>query len=95
MTRLLMVAVLCCSSILLAQSESGAITGKVSDSDGSVASGAPVELRNVETGAVFKTTSSGAGVYTFAGLTVGRYEVSIGVGGFKKRDIAIASGQTL
>ena len=94
MTRLLTVALLCCSSVLLAQSDRGTITGKVSDSDGSLASGASVELRNVESGTVLKTTTS-AGVYTFAGLPVGKYEVSIGVGGFKKRDVAIASGQTL
>jgi Carboxypeptidase regulatory-like domain len=75
MTRLLTVAVLCCfSSILLAQGDPGTITGKVLDFEGSVASGAPVELRNVETGAVLKTTSSAAGVYTFAGLPLGKYK---------------------
>jgi hypothetical protein len=93
--RLLSVGVLCCSAILLAQSDRGTITGKVLDFDGSVASGAPVEAKSVETGEVFKTTSSTAGVYTFAGLLVGKYEVSIGVVGFKKRDATLAAGQTL
>src|SRR5262249_15667164 len=93
--RLVSIGVLCCSAILLAQSDRGTITGKVSDFDGSVAVVAPVEVKNVETGWVFKTTSSTAGVYTFAGLPVGKYEVSIGVLGFKKRDTAVAAGQTL
>ena len=47
-------------------------------------SNAAVEARNVETGVVYKTTSTDTGNYTIAQLPVGSYQVSIAVSRCKK-----------
>src|SRR6202035_3702949 len=66
-----------------AQSD-GTITGTISDPAGAVVSGAPIEAKNLETGAVYPTASTTTGNYTLAQLPVGVYEVSVAVPGFKK-----------
>ncbi|MCU1337581.1 MAG: hypothetical protein JWO19_3162 [Bryobacterales bacterium] len=68
----------------LAQSDRGTITGTISDPAGALVPGAPVEARNVETGAVYDAASSATGNYTLAQLPTGNYELSVTVAGFKK-----------
>ncbi len=68
----------------LAQSDRGTITGTVSDPSGAVISGAPVEIRNVDNGAVYRAGSSATGNFTLAQLPAGQYELSVTVAGFKK-----------
>ncbi len=68
----------------LAQSDRGAITGTVSDPAGAVASGAPIQAKNVETGVIYESATSTTGNYTIAQLPAGTYEVSVSVAGFKK-----------
>jgi Carboxypeptidase regulatory-like domain len=65
-------------SAVMAQSDRGAITGTVSDPAGAVVAGAPVQIKNVETGAVYQAGSSGTGNYTLAQLPAGQYELSVG-----------------
>src|SRR5712691_404515 len=67
-----------------AQSDRGTITGTVSDPAGAVVAGAPIEIRNVETGVVNRAASSATGNYTLAQLPAGQYELSVTVAGFKK-----------
>ena len=66
------------------QSDRGAITGTISDSAGAVVAGAPIQAKNLETGAVFDAASSTTGNYTLAQLPVGTYELSVSVQGFKR-----------
>jgi hypothetical protein len=66
------------------QSDRGTITGTVSDPSGAVVAGAPVEIRNVDTGAVYSAGTSATGNYTLAQLPAGQYELSVTVAGFKK-----------
>ena len=66
------------------QSDRGTITGTVADPAGAVVAGAPIEMRNVETGVVSRVASSATGNYTLAQLPAGRYELSVTVPGFKK-----------
>ena len=54
------------ASVALAQSDRGTITGEISDPAGAVVSNAPIEARNVDTGAVYPAASSSTGNYTFA-----------------------------
>jgi hypothetical protein len=67
----------------LAQSDRGTITGTVSDPAGAVIASAAIEVRNVETGAVYQVATSATGNYVVQ-IPTGTYEVSITVQGFKK-----------
>ena len=67
-----------------AQSDRGTITGTISDPAGAVLASAPVEIRNIENGAVYQAASSATGNYTLPQLPVGQYELSVSVPGFKK-----------
>jgi hypothetical protein len=69
---------------LLAQSDRGTITGTVSDPAGAVVANAPIEARNLETGAVYQVGSTATGNYTIGQLPAGNYEVSVTVPGFKR-----------
>src|SRR5580658_7756299 len=66
------------------QSDRGTITGTISDTSGAAVSGAPVEIRNVDNGAVYKAGTSATGNYTLAQLPAGQYELSVTVPGFKR-----------
>ncbi|HEY7338825.1 MAG TPA: carboxypeptidase regulatory-like domain-containing protein [Bryobacteraceae bacterium] len=73
-----------CAAIILAQTDRGTITGTVSDPAGAVVAGAPIEIKNVETGAIYQAGSSATGNYTLTQLPAGQYELSVTVPGFKK-----------
>src|ERR1700730_6705178 len=59
-----------------AQGERGAITGAITDQDGAVVSGAPIQAKDTKTGTLYKTASSTTGKYTFEQLPAGTYEIS-------------------
>jgi len=87
MRLLCLLILLCvCTFSLFAQAGAGTITGIVSDPTGSVVSNASVEAKNVETGNVYRATSTDTGNYTIPQLPAGRYELSVNVSGFKKYD---------
>jgi hypothetical protein len=67
-----------------AQSDRGTITGTVADPAGAVVAAAPVEIKNIENGAVYQAGTSATGNYTLAQLPAGQYELSVTVPGFKK-----------
>ena len=86
------------ASAVSAQSDRGTITGTVSDTSGAVVANAQIQARQLETGALFPTTSTDTGNYTLVQLPVGPYEVTATVGGFKKfvrSGIAVQVAQTL
>src|SRR5690349_8471740 len=62
----------------------GTITGVISDPTGAVVANAPIEAKNSDTGVVVPAASSATGNYTLADLPAGRYEISVGMTGFKK-----------
>src|SRR5215467_12834149 len=55
----------------------GSISGTVVDPQGAVVSGASVQAKNVETGAVFSTTSDNSGLFRLNLLPAGTYNVGI------------------
>ena len=83
---------------LLAQSDLGAIDGVVSDPDRGIVSGAPIQVKNVQTGAVYKATSSSTGNYTLAQLPAGTYDLFVVMPSFatyRKPGVVIQAGQKL
>jgi Carboxypeptidase regulatory-like domain/TonB-dependent Receptor Plug Domain len=67
-----------------AQQYSGTITGTVTDSSGAAVPGTEVSAINTGTGATYNATASEQGVYTFAQLPVGTYEVHVKKSTFKE-----------
>jgi hypothetical protein len=67
-----------------AQQYSGTITGTVTDSTGATVAGAAVTSRNIGTNATYQATTSEQGVYSFAQLPVGTYEITVKQGSFKE-----------
>jgi hypothetical protein len=66
------------------QTANGTITGTVTDPTGAVVANAPVEVKNTETGVIFRSLTTQTGNFSAPQLQVGRYEISVTVQGFKK-----------
>ncbi len=69
---------------LVAQLETGTISGVVTDPQDAAVAGATVEIRNTRTNAIFRTTSNESGNYVAPNLPVGEYEVTAQYEGFKR-----------
>jgi hypothetical protein len=72
--------------------QTGTITGTLSDPSGAVVANAAIQIKNLETGVVYPTTTTDTGNYSMVQLPIGQYEVSATLTGFKK---ATRSGLTL
>jgi hypothetical protein len=82
----------------LAQTDRGSINGVVSDADHAIVPGAPIQVKNGQTGAVYKTTSSSTGNYTLEQLPPGTYDLFVIMPAFapyKKPGIVVQAGQEL
>jgi hypothetical protein len=66
-----------------AQRITGAIRGTVTDTSGAVVPGASVTLRSPGTGFNRSTVTNSEGVYSFAEVPVGTYDVEVSLQGFK------------
>src|ERR1700722_8570114 len=64
----------CC---MFAQSESAAVSGRVTDQTSAVVPDVEVEIRNVDTNSAQVTKTNGDGIYTFASLRPGNYVMSV------------------
>ena len=83
--------------VLLAQSDRGTITGTITDPAGAVVPNTPVQVRNMETGAVYNGGSSATGNYVVQ-LPAGTYELTVAPSGFKRyvrQNLAVPVAQTL
>jgi carboxypeptidase family protein len=67
----------------LSQSDRGAIVGTVLDSSGAVVQGATIVATGVDTGAVYKTTSTDTGAYRISDMQLGAYNLTVTATGFK------------
>jgi hypothetical protein len=93
---------ICCLLVVFgaafAQGDRGTITGTIADPAGAVIAGAMIELKNINTGAVYQAASSSTGNYTFGGVPVGKYQMSASVPGFKqfvRTGLTVLVAQTL
>lgn len=76
---------------------SAALSGTVTDPSGAALSGAAVAAQSAETGAVRKTVTNDEGVFRFASLPVGEYEIRGGKAGFTeevRRGVHLVVGQS-
>ncbi len=96
---LLLAALLCCAAFsLFGQGGAASITGTITDASGAVVANAPIEVRNVDNGAISRTVTTDSGNYTVSQLGIGDYDLSVTVAGFKTythSKFHLASGQIL
>ena len=92
--------VLACALLLLlaipfaanAQQYAGTVTGTVTDPSGAAVAGAEVTISNASMGVSFTAMTSDQGVFSFAQLTAGNYEVHVKHASFKEfiaKDVAV------
>src|SRR5215210_3953603 len=67
-----------------AQVNNASVTGLVTDTTGAVVTGASVTLKNKATNVETTSTTDSSGYYTFAGVPVGTYDVTVERQGFKR-----------
>lgn len=81
----LAISVILLAALTFAQSEVGSATlnGTVTDPSGAAVAGAKVTIRNAATGFTRSMEASNTGLYSFSGLPVGSYEVTVDAAGFK------------
>ena len=87
-----------CATISFGQAGLATVTGTIADSSGAVVANAPIEVRNTETGAIFKAASSDTGNFTVSQLPVGDYDLVVAVQGFKTyehKGFHLAAQQTM
>ena len=65
-----------------AQSDRGTITGTITDPGGAVIPNAPIEAKNLSTGLVCPTASTGTGNFTITELPASQYLVTANAPGF-------------
>src|ERR1700751_3564503 len=75
------------SSVALAQSGQGSISGSVHDSSGAIVPGAKVTVINQATNQTIELESNASGVYTVPEVPVGTYEVRVEKQGFSQADV--------
>ena len=97
--RLLMVvmSILAFSTYALAQYTTGTVQGTVLDPSGAVVKGARITLRSLETNQSRTFKTSGDGVYLFAAVTPGHYDLTAEAAGFAKvvTSLAATSNDTI
>ena len=77
------------ATLSLAQTESGTLSGIVSDPSGSVIPSAKVVVKNRDTNATRSTSTNSTGVYSFSALPPGTYVVSAEAPGFTNSQKAV------
>lgn len=79
---------LACATVPAARAQQGTVgtvAVTVLDQSGAVVSGAQLELRDVSTNRVRSATTQSGGTYTFVGLSVGTYSLTVTKDGFQKQ----------
>ena len=86
------------ASIGFSQTVLATVTGTITDPSGAAIANAPVTLKNVENGQVFRVAGSETGNYTVSQLPIGDYDMTVAVPGFKTythTKFHLAAGQTM
>ncbi len=82
LTLLFVFTLFALTTVVLAQTETGQITGTVVDPSGAAVPNAAITVKSVTTGSVRETTTSMSGAYTVTNLLPGEYTVSAKAAGF-------------
>ncbi len=80
-------SLLCCASLLMAQSERGTISGTVRDSSGAVIPRAKVVITNTATNVVVNLTTNDTGEYTQPSVAAGTYNINVQKEGFRPAEL--------
>ena len=78
--------VLCFAAVAMAQTETATISGLITDDTGAVVPGTEVKLQSVDRGTVESATTNNAGIYVFASVHPGPYQLTVHKPGFKQVD---------
>ena len=73
--------------VAMGQTETATVSGLITDETGAVVPGAEVKLQSVERGTVATATTNDAGIYVFASVHPGQYQVTVHKPGFKQVDL--------
>jgi hypothetical protein len=71
----------------MGQTETATISGLITDATGAVVGGAEVKLQSVRRGVLGSTTTNKAGIYLFASVQPGQYQLTVQKPGFKQVDL--------
>jgi hypothetical protein len=82
----LVIGLLCLVWAAMAQTETATVSGLITDSTGAVVSGAGVKLQSVDRGTTTSGTTNNAGIYVFASVYPGPYQIIVQKPGFKQVD---------
>jgi Carboxypeptidase regulatory-like domain/TonB dependent receptor len=82
-----LVTVLCCTCPVMGQSATATVSGQITDASGATVPGAEVQLKSVERGIITTTTTNDAGIYLFANVEPGQYQLTVRKAGFKQTDL--------
>jgi hypothetical protein len=84
----LLVLLVCCSAMTSrAQTETATVSGLITDSQGAIVPNAEVQLQNVARGSSQTLTTNDAGIYVFASVQPGSYQITVRKQGFKQVDL--------
>jgi hypothetical protein len=81
--RKILAAVLLSAVILYAQGSTGRLDGSITDPQGASVPGAEIQVLNIATGQLFKTTSNERGEWTLTTMPSATYRLSVSKPGFK------------
>ena len=70
-----------------AQATTGGFRGVVTDVNGAVVPNAAIVAKNTDTGVEYKATATGDGLFNISRIPPGRYNISVEVQGFKKKEV--------
>lgn len=73
--------------VAIGQTETATVSGLITDETGAVVPGAEVKLQSVDRGTVATATTNDAGIYVFASVHPGQYQVTVHKQGFKQVDL--------
>jgi Carboxypeptidase regulatory-like domain len=96
--RVVALCLLLASLVAFGQVGNGTITGIVTDQAGAVVAGAPVQIKNAETGVTYSGVTTNSGNYTITDLPIGTYTVVVTVTGFKgynHTNLAVGANQII
>ena len=90
-------ALLLAQGALLQSQTQSRVTGAVTDISGAVIAGANIEVRNTDTGIVFKAATTPKGAYLFPALPPGKYDLRCEAAGFRpvhRPNVVLETGYT-
>jgi hypothetical protein len=92
----LLVAVLCLTTVITAQTETARIQGTVTDTSGAAIAGATVTVTDLGTNRVVTAQTNEEGAYSVLSLQPGRYQITVTQTNFKttKQDVTLEVAQT-